>query len=473
MRNWLQECLKSHQHDQRTVFKPTRLIEIVNLKPKVLLRLRDDANDEGQPYVALSYCWGGPQSLMTTKSTESALKFEFPAKRLPQTIRDAVTVASELGVSYLWVDSICIIQDDEVDKAKEISQMPQVYRNATVTILASRAAGASEGFLHEHPHIEPLDPLYCRGWALQERVLASRAIDFGRLQTRWLCNHGERREGYVDGSSLEDAESFSPWNHLVETYTLRELTLSDDRLLAISGLAERYSGSYQSTYLAGMWHSTLVPDLLWRASMAFRFNGKGSRVHLSPSWSWASVNYSVTFGDSLRLRPPQITLKLIDYQTTLTYANAPFGAVQNGILAVKGRSWSGTLEFKPSGPVRDNSDFTIVEEFAQADEEWSVLQNLDAPEDDLALDNEFNSWPVRLLMISHTFDERSLHCRGLVLHRAIDESNFQRLGTFLLWYPNKIAGEDAVEQDSKVKTSLERKRIKLFDHCKEEIITIV
>jgi hypothetical protein len=356
MRNWLQECLKSHQHDQRTSFRPTRLIEIVKLEPKLLLKLRDNGEDESQPYVALSYCWGGSQSLMATKATATAWKVNLPTDRLPQTLRDTAIVASELGVSCLWVDSICIIQDDEFDKAKEISQMPQIYSNATVTIIASRAARASEGFLHERPHpdrtqrsfklpykcpltqvigsvillprpegpdsdshVEPLDPLYHRGWALQERVLASRALDFGRLQTRWLCNHGERREGYVDGwrqfplreweqgklftphelseacknlenwhsgasSSIDNAESFSPWNHLVETYTLRQLTLANDRLLPISGLAERYSGFYQSRYLAGIWQSTLIPDLLWRASQTFRFYSKGSRVHSSPSW---------------------------------------------------------------------------------------------------------------------------------------------------------------------------------------------
>jgi hypothetical protein len=155
------------------------------------------------------------------------------------------------------------------------------------------------------------------------------------------------------------------------------------------------------------------------------------------------------------------------------YADAPFGAVQSGTLVVKGRSWPGTLAFKPSHHSLRNSDFTIMEDFTQAGKGWSLMQYLDAPEDDLAVDNESNSWPIRLLMISHTFDERSSRCRGLVLHDATDQSKFQRLGSFLLWCPNQIAGEGASEQDSKDETPPERKRMRLFDHCKEEIITIM
>lgn len=160
-------------------------------------------------YVALSYCWGGDQVHKMTshrlKETSCVITFI----ELPKTIQDAVTVTNSLGYSYLWVDSLCIIQDDETDKTTEIAKMPLIYSNAIVTIAAAAAHSTSVGFLGQRqisaPVIEGIQiedeqgkihtggiveldgsdpeilPLETRAWALQEAFLSARVLEYRPL----------------------------------------------------------------------------------------------------------------------------------------------------------------------------------------------------------------------------------------------------------------------------------------------------
>ena len=104
-------------------------------------------NQEVYRYLALSYCWGGDQQHKTTDKTILETKGTVDISRLPRTIQDAVTVTINLGYNYLWVDSVCIVQDNEQDRTAEIAKMPAIYSNAVCTITASCPADAWEGFL--------------------------------------------------------------------------------------------------------------------------------------------------------------------------------------------------------------------------------------------------------------------------------------------------------------------------------------
>ncbi|KAF3809524.1 hypothetical protein GCG54_00012808, partial [Colletotrichum gloeosporioides] len=153
-------------------------------------------------YVALSHCWGHHQPAKTTKATLD----------LPKTFQDAITVTRALGIDFIWVDSLCIIQDDPDDWAKEASQMASIYRNAYITIAATSAAGGEEGFLYDrrrriykstvelsgkirhfftrcfidHSPFSRHDktissrplPLITRGWCLQEQILSPHLVHF-------------------------------------------------------------------------------------------------------------------------------------------------------------------------------------------------------------------------------------------------------------------------------------------------------
>ncbi|KAI0830151.1 heterokaryon incompatibility protein-domain-containing protein [Trametes gibbosa] len=114
-------------------------------------------------YLALSYVWGGEQPYSTRMANVSSYEKGIDASKLPQTIQDAIHVTHSLGFLFLWADSLCIIQDSGEDKIHEIGRMDQIYRGASLTIIAASAPGASEGFLRDRP-ASPHDivlPFFC------------------------------------------------------------------------------------------------------------------------------------------------------------------------------------------------------------------------------------------------------------------------------------------------------------------------
>jgi Heterokaryon incompatibility protein (HET) len=129
----------SSQHEQAM---PKRLIAISLNNLRLV-----ETNSERQKYVALSYKWGGPQPVQAANATLSSLMNGFRMEDLPHSLRDAVILTQKLGLSYLWIDALCIIQDNEIDKGAEVSKMATIYENAAVTIASSRTNSAIESFL--------------------------------------------------------------------------------------------------------------------------------------------------------------------------------------------------------------------------------------------------------------------------------------------------------------------------------------
>ncbi|EIW52302.1 HET-domain-containing protein, partial [Trametes versicolor FP-101664 SS1] len=114
-------------------------------------------------YLALSYVWGEDQIHKTTRSNLSTYKRGIEPSLLPATIRDAIRVTHMLGFRWLWVDSLCILQDSDEDKLHEVGRMHNIYRYAHLTIIAASADKASEGFLHTRspPEDEIVLPFIC------------------------------------------------------------------------------------------------------------------------------------------------------------------------------------------------------------------------------------------------------------------------------------------------------------------------
>ncbi|KAK4182959.1 heterokaryon incompatibility protein-domain-containing protein [Podospora australis] len=155
VRSALSECRTHHEACRQTSTparrSPTRLIKVSGTlgEPKARLVQIDDTNRSTSlvPYIALSYCWGGPQGFATTRSTLQELTTSIDMSRLSATVRDAVQVAIGVGVSYIWIDALCIVQDDPTDKAVEIARMGDIYAGATFTLAAVSAKSSAEGFL--------------------------------------------------------------------------------------------------------------------------------------------------------------------------------------------------------------------------------------------------------------------------------------------------------------------------------------
>ena len=164
--------------------------------------------------------------MRTTTSTIDNWTTAIPWGLLPRTIQDAALVIYQLGIRFFWIDALCIVQDARKDKQREISKMPRIYGQATLTIAAARAKDAQSGFLEnrvatEDPkvvfqmpfrcddgevgsvillHAEKQfdsEPLDMRARAMQERLLLPRVLEFGTRQTRWICPR--KTEGYSDG----------------------------------------------------------------------------------------------------------------------------------------------------------------------------------------------------------------------------------------------------------------------------------
>ena len=230
--SWLNDCQEHHNCKTMLGVMPTRLIEMTGTSQTISLRLRQTEEVGRVPFAALSYCWGGEQPMKCLSSNLVSYGTAIPFEKQPSTIRDAAKVCQGLGLQYLWVDALCIIQDDSNDRSVEIAKMTSIYGNATVTIAAARSSSATEGFLGERfpgPReganvsyrcidgelgsitlvkldddvYEPVEPIDERGWTLQERLLSSRIIEFGSRQTRWICpetrSSGFSREGLTDG----------------------------------------------------------------------------------------------------------------------------------------------------------------------------------------------------------------------------------------------------------------------------------
>ncbi|KAK8091249.1 hypothetical protein PG994_000754 [Apiospora phragmitis] len=214
MKQWLQVCDSAHtmcqrQNDNKPSM-PTRLLDVNSLY------LADTASVSSSRYAVLSHCWGklqAGQGLATTKANIGQHKQCVSLEHLPKSFKDAVIITQRLGIRYLWIDSLCIIQDDAADWYYESARMEQVFSDAYVTIGASSALSSVEGFLGDRPtrrcvqlpapnkssklyvcqaidnfkkHVEQ-GPLSLRGWVLQERALSRRSIFFTSTQVYWEC----------------------------------------------------------------------------------------------------------------------------------------------------------------------------------------------------------------------------------------------------------------------------------------------
>jgi hypothetical protein len=216
---WLSGCLEHHVHcrNSSTTFVPKRLISIDY--PSVRLRLTN-VEDTCLQYCALSHCWGGATDILnlTTENLESFLT-NISLNDLPKSFRDAITVTNALGVNYLWIDCLCIVQNDSTDWTAEAAVMGKIYENAACTILAASASDSHQGCFFERDPLSyapcrvagsrnallasdfrpalqdpPQEPLFKRAWTFQERLLSPRVIEFTKLGMNWRCIQGEASE---------------------------------------------------------------------------------------------------------------------------------------------------------------------------------------------------------------------------------------------------------------------------------------
>jgi len=208
---------------------PTRLLDVGNPRASFVKVQVTTPATTGE-YLALSHCWGDPSDMATVLTNETfneyittGLAFEL----LPKTFQDAVLFTRSLGKRYLWIDSLCIIQNNADDWDREAATVCSVYQGALLTIAAASSSSGRGGLLYEPPthritrttpngpytlfgresirHKEKEYPLLTRGWASQERLLSPRTLYFGSKELLWerrgsrTCQCGESVSSHIGG----------------------------------------------------------------------------------------------------------------------------------------------------------------------------------------------------------------------------------------------------------------------------------
>ena len=308
--------------------------------------------------------------------------------QLPKTFQDAMIMTRYLGINYIWIDSLCIIQDSVEDWEKESALMDQIYSNSSCNIAAAGASDSYQGLffdrdtcfqrllkvetgksvcyvLNQSLWVSGVEQsrISRRAWVCQERLLSPRNLHFGTDQVFWECNEHSACEFYpsgfpssilttkskrmnpsVDGPLLREAAILPPdpslnaytvWTSIVYMYTYGRLSRESDKLVAISGLAATLQTCIGGEYLAGLWKKHLAGQLLWCVGATVQSTRPQSYV--APSWSWASVIGHIGGAGAVYYADERdISIMILETNVDLV-SSSPFGQVKGGYIKLKGR----------------------------------------------------------------------------------------------------------------------------------------
>jgi serine/threonine protein kinase len=208
---WLTECCKNHEvcHREATDAKalPTRLLDIrPGDEDTSLLRLVNGADilrsTSQVEYAAISQLWSESDATLTTKRLRNPGPV-FRRDELSKLLNKAIAAADRIGIRYIWVDSLCVIQDCEEDKRSECGMMASIFRNAILTILPDQDHAAWQSISgRTHAHLNWQSQGFAwdtRAWCLQERLLCTRLLHLTGGQLYWECHSLKASETFPHG----------------------------------------------------------------------------------------------------------------------------------------------------------------------------------------------------------------------------------------------------------------------------------
>src|ERR1700722_20284510 len=322
---WLHSCLQNHEECGR-FWAPARDT------PARLLHVGPDANsiiricdviapmpEQIPQYLTVSHCWGNSRKLQLTEATLTSVKRAFTSHMLSRTVNDAIVITRRLSFQYLWIDSLCIIQDSPTEWETESQKMAGIYGNSRCTIAALSSENDDGGCFRDRPAIfgpslklpetggglqichpqsryfaqeyessgPTAAPLHRRAWVIQERALSPRTLFYGSTGIFWECREADasdtdpmglprnpRESGCVNKRVLDkllkpltgpasEQQFHASWATLVERYTECVLTIKKDRWHAIHGFIDPVERKLGLTSVAGLWKEFLLTELLW------------------------------------------------------------------------------------------------------------------------------------------------------------------------------------------------------------------
>ena len=348
------------------------------------VRLYESVAVDRANYVALSYCWGLVAPMVTTHSSLQSRENSIPWNIIPPLFQDAIKVARMLGFRYLWLDALCILQDDAVDWDHESADMANIFGNAALTIVARSSPNVSSGLSLPPPSAEsstttqlvstgtspcedlarPIEAYVTlmtdmaksqssdRAWIHQEALLSARCLHFVDGTVIFECGHGfaplleqpvarqlaflphpdetlRRRCAAATPKNFDCRDMLDTWWQVVEDYSSRKLTYHSDKMVAISGLACRFAQRL-GAYTAGLWlEHNFICSLGWRPIATSR----RPEIHTAPSWSWASLEGAVAGAYTSSATP---AARLLHHELKPIGQNR-LGALEVATITLKGR----------------------------------------------------------------------------------------------------------------------------------------
>jgi hypothetical protein len=457
-RKMLRNCLHGHpgirsrqlpQVHFRTIFGqpkfgpgcgPARLIDVFanncdigSMKTSKIV----DAADIPHPYLALSYRWNLqppqdsdshlPQGYVTKHANILARRLDIVEEELPKTFRDAIYATRSLGVRYLWIDAVCIIQDSTEDWLEQSGKMGSIFGKALLTLVAAAGEHSEAGMFNERStyggyrnarsdHDERLNalhtilpggsvrstlyivsqaeggrlchgssrmaPLSSRAWCLQEDLLSPRKLYYASDQLYWQCGHLVMSEDHLaeeisvspeNGLYITPASGPSyPWYDVVISrhYASRTATMVTDRLIAVAGLARHAAATIKSRYLAGLWEVTISRGLLWRPLKSHKH-----KEYCAPSWSWASQDGGVVWDPWSRLVEIVPGCEYLRADINPLLGSDEFGGVSSAALTLRSKVIELTVEARPvdgGGQLKFHASHQGVKGWALLDEAMNL-----------------------------------------------------------------------------------------------------
>lgn len=407
IQGWLDGCLESHANKctralKTEQFLPRRLIQISSRYGEARAALVESEaieDKEAVRYATLSHCWGQNPFTTLTKTNFNTFHLEIDLSSLGRTFREAIYLCHDLRLNYLWIDSLCIIQDSDagIDWIQQAPIMHQVYEASTLNIVAAASSACAEGLIHRlstawfrelEISIEPHAlskrvlltddsnksfgnwaklPVFQRGWCIQELFLAPRNIYFSDTQLYWSCStdsggematHRWRpslestlrcvyRSAMADGKWLKEPSLDDQWNRIASDYATTTVTVKIDRLYALAGIAawfyKRYSEAGTKTeYLLGLWLHKFPTNLLWRTHPSLPTNDCHSEdLTMDPSVNPVLPSWSWLSSSSMEFfredwKPISTAyLSLQRNEIEFLLPELPFGPVRSARLLVR------------------------------------------------------------------------------------------------------------------------------------------
>ncbi|KAF4633919.1 hypothetical protein G7Y89_g4193 [Cudoniella acicularis] len=349
---WMKKCNEGHILCSRPVDSrlPTRIIDVGLDEESDTVYLKETRDSDRDPYMSLSHCWGKEQIITTTTNTLQGRKAGIKISELPRTFRHAIRITRGLGIRYLWIDSLCIIQDDRKDWEIESAKMADVYMGSQLNLAATHSSNGKGGCFAErwsldtlgqfelnvgkdaiiepddneegnykifvrnalhvaHDHftrtmdyahtMESASPLLTRGWVFQERLLSLRTLHFHAEELIWECASGiscecSRLEDYQWGDpdgllQQRSADQLKMMYTSISSSTATESQILDIWLEIVTEYCT-LKLTKQMDRLPAI--SGLASRVARRLSGEYLQNKHPSfrDAHASaPSWSWASV----------------------------------------------------------------------------------------------------------------------------------------------------------------------------------------